>query len=172
VKKITVLLIQPNPTRHMCRKMWLNPTQPMDGPNPCPSLVSVFLVCTWEHACFASNGVEWQATAAAVSGGTCTRLSGTGDDTRRIRQLVGFVANTQWPHVVEPLLQAVPVLHRLHEILAGKVQKRISATGRAPYIGSLESMYLSTISYTTFSIVFFIYRNMQPVAHDGENEQT
>ena len=36
----TVLLIQPNPTHHMCWKMRPNPTQPMDGPNPCPSLMS------------------------------------------------------------------------------------------------------------------------------------
>ena len=37
-EKITVLLIQPNPTHHMCWKMRPNPTQPMDGTNPCPSL--------------------------------------------------------------------------------------------------------------------------------------
>jgi len=31
-------MIQPNPTHHMCWKMRPNPTQPMDGPNSCPSL--------------------------------------------------------------------------------------------------------------------------------------
>ena len=35
----TVLLIQPDLTHHMCWKMRPNPTQPMDGPTPCPSLV-------------------------------------------------------------------------------------------------------------------------------------
>jgi len=34
----TVLLIQPNPTHHMCWKMRPNQTQPMDGLNSCPSL--------------------------------------------------------------------------------------------------------------------------------------
>jgi len=37
-EKVTVLLIQHNPTHHMCWKMRPNPTKPMDGPNPCPSL--------------------------------------------------------------------------------------------------------------------------------------
>jgi len=37
--KITVLVIQPNSTHHMCWKMRPNPTQRMDGPNPCPSLL-------------------------------------------------------------------------------------------------------------------------------------
>jgi len=35
---------QRNPTHHMCWKMRPNPTQPVDGPNPCPSLYSPYLL--------------------------------------------------------------------------------------------------------------------------------
>jgi len=80
-------------THHMCWKMRPNPTQPMDGPNPCPSLVclshSLLRVCYLgpENADRQALSTERLRRSCQLStADTC--FKSRGDYTRRILILV------------------------------------------------------------------------------------